>query len=122
MSDSREPLPDVPWHPIVIPAWLARLVRRIGRPLWGGNEVDAVTIGHTTLFLMPRPIPWDLQRHELEHVIEAIEYEPQGWPMWLGRAWVGVLRYWLAYLRDYRRNGYERCTFEVRARKAAGQE
>jgi hypothetical protein len=116
------PLPKVPWHPIVLPGWLARIVRWATRPLYAGNEVDAITISHTTIFLMPAPIPWDLARHELEHVIEAIEFEPASWPRWLGGAWVGTVRYWRAYLRDYRLNGYENCAYEVRARIAAGQE
>jgi hypothetical protein len=114
--------PDVIWHPIILPGWLARIVRFVGRPLWGGHEVDAVTVSHTTFFLMPAPIPWDLQRHEVEHVVEATEFEPKKWPRWLGRTWIGTLRYWWAYLKDYRENGYEDCSFERRARIAAGQE
>jgi hypothetical protein len=110
------------WHRWILPGWLARVVRWATRPLYAGNEVDAITISHTTIFLVPAPIPTDLSRHELEHVITCTEFEPATWPRWLGRTWIGTLRYWAAYLKDYRRNGYQNCTFEVRARIAAGQE
>lgn len=117
-----QPFPKVIWHKWILPRWLARIVRSVTRPLYAGGEADAITISHTTIFLIPAPIPMDLARHEVEHVAEAVEYEPKRWPRWLGRTWIGTLRYWAAYLNDYRVNGYFECRFERRARIAAGEE
>jgi hypothetical protein len=110
------------WHRWILPSWLARAVRWLTAPLYGGHPVDAITFSHTTIFLLPAPLPWDLQRHELEHVIECAEYELRWWPRWLGRTWTGTVRYGAAYLLEYLRHGYQGNRFEVRARKAAGQE
>lgn len=110
------------WHRWVLPAWLARAVRWLTSPLYGGRPVDAITWSHTTVFLIPAPIPWDLQRHELQHVMQAVRYEISWWPWWLGRCWTGTLRYGGAYVWEYLRHGYEGNRFEREARIAAGQE
>ena len=107
---------------MIVSPRLARFIRRVTRPLYGGHEVDAITVGHTTFYLIPAPIPRDLERHEFEHVMQAIRAQPEWWPWWLGRRYVGVLIFWVTYLAEYARHGYNDNRFERRARIAAGQE
>lgn len=106
---------------MIVSPRIARLIRRVTRPLYGG-EVDAITVGHTTFYLIQQPIPLDLERHEFEHVLQAIRRQPHWWPWWLGRRYVGVLIHMAAYALEYLRHGYWNNRFEREARIAAGQE
>jgi hypothetical protein len=103
----------------------ARLFRWLTRPIYGEVIIDAVTIGHVVVFLTTGVdgLPdLQLERHELEHVLQAVRLEPRWWPAWLGRRAVGVLRHWLAYALEYLRRGYHDNRFEREARVAAHQE
>jgi hypothetical protein len=106
---------------VILGPRMAWLVKRLAKPFNGWHLVDALTIGHTVLFLSGEP-PRDLERHEFEHVMQAIRMEPAWWPRWLGRRYAGIVRYWAAYAVEWLRVGYEDNRFEVEARRAAALE
>ena len=86
---------------------MTRFIRWVTRPLYG-HEVDAIAVGYTIVNLTGGRMPADLERHELEHVYQAMR--------------LGRLRFWAAYLLEYTRHGYHANRFEKEARVAAGQE
>ncbi len=60
-------------------------------------------------------------RHEEVHVWQAAEFIPRWWPRWLEWMWMVNVPFLVAYLRIYRRTGYENHPWEIEARKAAGE-
>lgn len=104
-----------------VPGPLARVVRRVTKPLYGGTEVEAITVGLVTFFLVPEPAP-DLIAHEAFHRHQSRRERPTRWPWWLGGNLVGACIYGVKYFREYARHGYQENRYEREARVAAGQE
>ena len=106
---------------VTLPQWLARPIRALTRPLYGGTPVEAITLGLVTFYLVPSPA-LDLVAHEAFHRHQSRRERPRWWPWWLGGTLVGCLIFGVKYGVEYVRRGYHDNRYEAEARRAAGQE
>lgn len=103
---------------IYVCSYAGKLIPEVIDALNGnGPKPDAITIGGTQVFFgSPSE---QLRKHEWMHVVQSARFAPRwmaGWVPIRIRAWMGVPKFWKAYIKEHTERGYVFNKFEIEAR------